>query len=1049
MKKRILSVALTFAMALSLIPMVNATAFSAAASEKYPDKVWDVPDGKLYAVGSTIEDSEIVPGKIGAKLNFTGDSSGSTGWASYKKMFEENKDIYAFYGYYKGKFYYHGNHEWASSFSKNFGFELADDETLTFITDSKLWIKSPVYATGGTFKIELRDDADFSIYLEDLSGAYYGTKDPKGNEYPVRAGLYVMNNGSLEISGNGSIYISYGHNYSATYLNAYYGVCAGSLTIKDEAGLRVKLISRCDNSGKSTSAIYVKDSLTIDTTDVVSVSFEGSSIEDLYSFEFASPATVKVNIKNARSINLQSGLSKNNTKLGTYKCKFSDVFRSGKSSDNARERYYLDDAFEIVEKGNNYFNTTKVYREKWSRPVDTKSTVTIGGYKAYKKFKRDDLLRDDLEQVYVNGGEYLPVKCFFTLPEWLEKLYKEGRVKIGEDSGLFIYGSYGKKITSDNMPGYMTAINVLGPPEIGYETTNFKPVTKDDYFVVCKLSIVSSQGGHYVAEMNSEFQICAVEKASKTVWDKAPVKPMLSYDKVNKKVEVDNSWANQQYLLSEKAMDDTELLKSSKWNKLSSFKVSEGKFYYIYTRMMETDDHFTGTVYRYSTITTADKVYLNKVTLEGYASYGPNNTVYIEQGKTIDIPVVMEPSNANVWSEFEFKSPTPETSFAVISPKDRVAPGTEIKSITVKGNNVGSGLLGAYKGNNDNYGQWRIVVYDPNNITDYRFVDPPVYSDTTLTVGSTHMPERSISEINKTKLTDPAGALKDKALEWRVMKPAQSMVGTPTYVLDNGYISIDKNTGKVTAKAANTAADISGHYKTAALCVVNSSGSVSKQVSSYKVSVNAAQAVGPEAGKPEGGAPGDVTPGGAAGGSIGEGVTDVSLFSDVPSNAYYKDAVKWAVEKNITSGKSKTTFAPDNKCDRAQAVTFLWRAAGSPAPESKSMPFADVAAGSYYYDAVLWALENGVTQGVSDTMFGPDRSCSRGQIATFIWRSQKSPVGGGANPFIDVSDSDYYAEAVSWAVGSKVTNGTAADTFSPGSSCTRAQIVTFIFRALS
>ena len=179
------------------------------------------------------------------------------------------------------------------------------------------------------------------------------------------------------------------------------------------------------------------------------------------------------------------------------------------------------------------------------------------------------------------------------------------------------------------------------------------------------------------------------------------------------------------------------------------------------------------------------------------------------------------------------------------------------------------------------------------------------------------------------------------------------------------------------------------------------------------------------------------------------GNPQTGVFVDVPEGSYYEEAVNWAVEKGITTGTDATHFSPDGICTRAQAVTFLWRAAGSPAAKSAVMPFADVKAGSYYYDAVLWAVENGITKGTSETMFSPDATCSRAQIVTFLWRSQKSPAAGTANPFTDVKASAYYADAVLWAVKEDVTKGTTNTTFSPDANCTRAQIVTFIWRALA
>ena len=172
----------------------------------------------------------------------------------------------------------------------------------------------------------------------------------------------------------------------------------------------------------------------------------------------------------------------------------------------------------------------------------------------------------------------------------------------------------------------------------------------------------------------------------------------------------------------------------------------------------------------------------------------------------------------------------------------------------------------------------------------------------------------------------------------------------------------------------------------------------------------------------------------------------IKIFVDVPAGSYYEDAVDWAVENGITKGIDDTHFSPDGICTRAQAVTFLWRAAGSPEPETRAMPFTDVPVGSYYYDAVLWAVENGITKGTSDTTFSPDATCSRAQIVAFLWRSEKSPAAGTANPFADVKSTAYYADAVLWAVKEDITKGTSSTTFSPDADCTRAQIVTFLWR---
>ena len=176
------------------------------------------------------------------------------------------------------------------------------------------------------------------------------------------------------------------------------------------------------------------------------------------------------------------------------------------------------------------------------------------------------------------------------------------------------------------------------------------------------------------------------------------------------------------------------------------------------------------------------------------------------------------------------------------------------------------------------------------------------------------------------------------------------------------------------------------------------------------------------------------------------GNPQTGVFVDVATGSYYEDAVDWAVENGITKGTDDTHFSPDGICTRAQAVTFLWRTAGSPKPEIRTMPFTDVPVGSYYYDAVLWAVENGITKGTSDTTFSPNMTCTRAQIVAFLWRSEKSPAAGTANPFADVKSDAYYADAVLWAVKENITKGTTSTTFSPNADCTRAQIVTFLWR---
>ena len=171
----------------------------------------------------------------------------------------------------------------------------------------------------------------------------------------------------------------------------------------------------------------------------------------------------------------------------------------------------------------------------------------------------------------------------------------------------------------------------------------------------------------------------------------------------------------------------------------------------------------------------------------------------------------------------------------------------------------------------------------------------------------------------------------------------------------------------------------------------------------------------------------------------------LNFFYDVPNGAYFYEAVKWAVDKGITNGLSDTMFGPYESCTRAQIVTFLWRAAGSPEPKTASS-FTDVPANAYYAKAVAWAVENGITNGMTATMFAPDATCTRGQSVTFLHRALKGTASGSTN-FTDVKSDAFYADAINWAVANNVTNGTSNTTFSPNADCTRAEIVTFLYRA--
>ena len=170
-----------------------------------------------------------------------------------------------------------------------------------------------------------------------------------------------------------------------------------------------------------------------------------------------------------------------------------------------------------------------------------------------------------------------------------------------------------------------------------------------------------------------------------------------------------------------------------------------------------------------------------------------------------------------------------------------------------------------------------------------------------------------------------------------------------------------------------------------------------------------------------------------------------SPYRDVSKDSYYYDAVQWASDKGITNGMSDGVFAPDWVCTRGQIVTFLWRSVGSPAPKTAEMPFADVAEDAYYAQAVLWAVENGITKGTSETTFSPDQTCTRAHAVAFLYRLAGSPAVTGSS-FQNVAADAYYNAAVAWAVQQGITKGTSETTFSPNETCTRAQIVTFLYR---
>lgn len=531
--------------------------------------------------------------------------------------------------------------------------------------------------------------------------------------------------------------------------------------------------------------------------------------------------------------------------------------------------------------------------------------------------------------------------------------------------------------------------------------------------------------------------------------------------------------------------------------------LKKGSTYYIFTRYKGTDTHQTGSKVSSTSVLLDNITMLNRVILTDangrkYNFYGSGNIIYIKKGESMTLTAKTNPVGATTWSDFTFKSQYGASApFTVTAPTGPVASGSTIPSVTIRGDQAGTGTLAAEYGGYtpQSYGTWRVHVYE--NVSDIGtaadIIVAPSFPDLTMRPGETMpLPEYAVSVY-------PKGALDNYTLEWRIIKVGS---GGAAYSMRDDHITLEN--GKIAPTKAHT-----GSEKTRLeLVAVNKTkptniSSFSPSVGFYvtvgdvplveltgltltpkKVDLEVGKTCQLSAVKEPANAEGSLTwtsskPAVAAvdkSGKVtakGEGTATITVtcgtksaactvtvskplvpevpgtsFTDVPAGAYYEEAVGWAVEKGITKGTSDSTFTPDGVCTRAQAVTFLWRAAGSPAAKAGSQPFADVKAGSYYDDAVRWAVENGVTVGTSATTFSPNATCSRAQIVTFLWRAQKSPAAGSANPFDDVAGSAYYADAVQWAVQKNITKGTGATAFSPDANCIRAQIVTFLYRSM-
>ena len=532
--------------------------------------------------------------------------------------------------------------------------------------------------------------------------------------------------------------------------------------------------------------------------------------------------------------------------------------------------------------------------------------------------------------------------------------------------------------------------------------------------------------------------------------------------------------------------------------------LKKGSTYYIFTRYKESNTHQTGSKVSSTSVLLDEITMLNRVSLTDangrkYSFYGSGNIIYIKKGESMTLTAKTNPVGATTWSGFTFKSQyNASAPFTVTAPTGPVASGSTIPSVTIRGDQAGTGTLAAEYGGYpapQSYGTWRVHVYE--NVRDIGtaadIIVAPSFPDLTMRPGETMpLPEYAVSVY-------PKGALDNYTLEWRIIKVgaygASYKTSDDNITLENGKIEPTKaHTGSEKTRLELVAVNKTkptnirslspsvGFYVTVGDApLVELTGLTltpkkvdlevgkSYQLSAVKEPANAEGSLTWTSSKPAVAAvdkSGKVT-------AKGEGTATITVtcgtksaactvtvskplvpevpgtsFTDVPAGAYYEEAVGWAVEKGITKGTSDSTFTPDGVCTRAQAVTFLWRAAGSPAAKASALPFADVKAGSYYDDAVRWAVENGVTVGTSATTFSPNATCSRAQIVTFLWRAQKSPAAGSANPFDDVAGSAYYADAVQWAVQKDITKGTGATAFSPDANCIRAQIVTFLYRSM-
>ena len=580
-----------------------------------------------------------------------------------------------------------------------------------------------------------------------------------------------------------------------------------------------------------------------------------------------------------------------------------------------------------------------------------------------------------------------------------------------------------------------------------------------------------------------------------------PQFPNASYNVSKKEICLTDVKSDQEYLFTTKSnlADLTEddwfsakkPVDSTIYSSLSNANLSgqEGKLVYIYTRMKETGTHCAGTKVLCVPLRLSDNIYLNNLLFKDAI----NGTIYLpftQKGDLVDIEYFKDPINAQQWNNLYFRTLS-SSVVTLASPTGAVTPDNMNGIVTLRLVGTGSADLQAYqiRQGEEQLTRIRINVYDPANPSiGSENVTTPI-PDVTVKAGTSFIPslpefvpslpeslklswffiESDLQSTQRFTECDVA-TINSETGEIRALAPGKVNValmkpdGNGYYTLDeftltvvahDGYILVDK---VFLSQTSLTLRERESAYLEATASPANASNQSVTWRSSNE-SVAKVDANGRVLGISEGTAKITATIYNMSASctvSVTNGLIDdvgqpiANPFTDVKENDYFYDAVLWAVENGITSGISPTSFGPNNSCTRAQAVTFLWRAYGKPAPSGSDNPFRDVKSSDYYYEAVLWAVENGITTGISPTSFGPDSRCTRGQIVTFLHRSAGKPAPSGSdNPFRDVKSSDYYYEAVLWAVENGITTGVSSTSFAPNSYCTRGQIVCFLHRYIA